>query len=716
MVCVCQQPASALRPLIKASLNRLWMDKYTFSKVLGEGSFAVVYEAYVSGERVAIKKIKQPQMSWTACLNMRELRSLKTLGKHQNIVALKELILHRSVLLFVFEFLPGNLHDVIRAAVPTGGFPDSHVRLMASGILSGMAHMHMQGFMHRDLKPENILCDAEAKTLKIADLGLAREIRSQPPYTEYVATRWYRSPELVLGSRVYSSPVDVWACGVIIYELLTLSPLFPGASDLDMAHRMCKVLGSFSDADWKEGTQLCSQRRIKLPVVGRVTPVSALLRESRRKAPVDWYTDAEAMLQGLLAWNPRARPSCSQVLAGSAFLRGAAAGREAADAAMQPAASAVMKSCSAAKATCGSGTVAADDVSSKAGSFSGVIAPAQASQAHAPLEKPTPPLNPRGASATDPSPRCSSPNASASADSGSRCAKGSGSGGDHACSNMQITTAGRLPAAASVRPPARVRSITDQRERWGVGLKPSRWGATIDNVRLRTLFDRFDVDSSGGLDKWELALLLVDLGLLSCDAGAEQEAQAVQWLERMDADGSGTIAFDELSTWWHAPGGGKALVAAATLARKLRRRLKQSRVDRGDGTNVGDSTTHSEAVAHGQGSVGEAVRGLSAADTAALRSLFTYHDKDMSGSIDQSELLPLLVELGVLSRGAEEDEVNELLVEMELASIDQNNDGVVSFEELCEWWAASGRGPPPQRPDVATAKMMSKRLMSALDD
>ena len=88
---------------------------------------------------------------------------------------------------------------------------------------------------------------------------------------------------------------------------------------------------------------------------------------------------------------------------------------------------------------------------------------------------------------------------------------------------MQITTAGRLPAAASVRPPARDRSITDQRERWGVGLKPSRWGATIDNVRLRTLFDRFDVDSSGGLDKWELALLLVDLGLLSCDAGAEQE-------------------------------------------------------------------------------------------------------------------------------------------------------------------------------------------------
>ena len=183
----------------------------------------------------------------------------------------------------------------------------------------------------------------------------------------------------------------------------------------------------------------------------------------------------------------------------------------------------------------------------------------------------------------------------------------------------------------------------------------------------------------------------------------------------MDADGSGTIAFDELSTWWHAPGGGKALVAAATLA-QLRRRLKQSRVDRGDGTNVGDSTTHSEAVAHGQGSVGEAVRGLSAADTAALRSLFTYHDKDMSGSIDQSELLPLLVELGVLSRGAEEDEVNELLVEMELASIDQNGDGVVGFEELCRWWAASGRGPPPQRPDVATAKMMSKRLMSALDD
>ena len=205
------------------------MNNYQMTKTLGEGSFAIVYEGrhQKDSTRVAIKKIKDKQKSWEACLSMRELRSLKSLGKHPNLVHLRELILDQQTkyLYFVFEFLPKDLHKVIQGARSTGGFSDARAGEMCAGLLSGVGHMHARGFMHRDLKPENILCDESGTKLKIADLGLAREIRSRHPYTEYVATRWYRAPELVLGSRTYSSPVDVWACGVIIYEILTLRAL-----------------------------------------------------------------------------------------------------------------------------------------------------------------------------------------------------------------------------------------------------------------------------------------------------------------------------------------------------------------------------------------------------------------------------------------------------------------------------------------------------------
>jgi male germ cell-associated kinase len=91
--------------------------------------------------------------------------------------------------------------------------------------------MHKHGFFHRDLKPENLLAKGDA--VKIADFGLAREIRSRPPFTDYVSTRWYRAPEILLRSTNYNSPVDMFACGAIMAELFTLRPLFPGNNETD---------------------------------------------------------------------------------------------------------------------------------------------------------------------------------------------------------------------------------------------------------------------------------------------------------------------------------------------------------------------------------------------------------------------------------------------------------------------------------------------------
>lgn len=109
-------------------------------------------------------------------------------------------------------------------------------------ILQGLGFIHRHGFFHRDLKPENILCSGP-ELLKIADFGLVREIRSRPPYTDYVSTRWYRAPEVLLHSTTYSSPIDMWAVGCIAAEICTYRPLFPGSTETDQLYKICAILG-----------------------------------------------------------------------------------------------------------------------------------------------------------------------------------------------------------------------------------------------------------------------------------------------------------------------------------------------------------------------------------------------------------------------------------------------------------------------------------------
>ena len=116
--------------------------------------------------------------------------------------------------------------------------PESRIRNWSYQIIQGLNYIHKNGFFHRDMKPENILVTGDR--VKIADFGLAREIRSRPPYTEYVSTRWYRAPEVLLRSPYYSAPIDMFALGAIIAELYTLRPLFPGSSEADEVVKMCR--------------------------------------------------------------------------------------------------------------------------------------------------------------------------------------------------------------------------------------------------------------------------------------------------------------------------------------------------------------------------------------------------------------------------------------------------------------------------------------------
>lgn len=197
--------------------------------------------------------------------------------------------------------MEGNLYHLIKARKgrPLAGGLVASIFLQ---IVSGLDHIHTHGYFHRDMKPENVLVTTTGlldytsvspvappnapkekdvvTIIKLADFGLARETKSSPPYTEYVSTRWYRAPEVLLLSRDYSNPVDMWAFGTIMAELVNLRPLFPGSDQVDQVGRICEILGDPSDSygldmygsqigggPWLKGNKLAKDIGFQFPKV-----------------------------------------------------------------------------------------------------------------------------------------------------------------------------------------------------------------------------------------------------------------------------------------------------------------------------------------------------------------------------------------------------------------------------------------------------------------
>ena len=172
--------------------------------------------------------MKKKFYSWEECMALREIKSLRKLN-HGQIVKLKEVIRVNDDLYFVFEYMEQNIYQLMKDKKK--GFTEQEIKSIMYQTILGLAYMHKHGFFHRDMKPENLLVKGDA--VKIGDFGLAIEIRSRPPFTDYVSTRWYRAPEILLRSTNYNSPVDIFACGAIMAELYLQRPLFPGTNETD---------------------------------------------------------------------------------------------------------------------------------------------------------------------------------------------------------------------------------------------------------------------------------------------------------------------------------------------------------------------------------------------------------------------------------------------------------------------------------------------------
>lgn len=289
------------RPL--AVGDEIGMHRYQILKVLGDGTYGDVSLGLnkETGEKVAIKRMKRKYTSWEEAMNLREVKSLKKLS-HANVVKLKEVIRENDTLYFVFEYMKENLYQLMKEKDRV--FSEPVIRNIMYQVLQGLAFMHKHGFFHRDMKPENLLCMGP-DLIKIADFGLAREIRSRPPYTDYVSTRWYRAPEVLLRSTSYSSPIDVWAVGCIMAEVYTCRPLFPGSSEIDEIFKICSVLGTPDKRDWPEGYQLAAAMNFNFPQFSP-TSLETLLPTAS--------PEAITLIMDMLRWNPSKRPTAQQAL------------------------------------------------------------------------------------------------------------------------------------------------------------------------------------------------------------------------------------------------------------------------------------------------------------------------------------------------------------------------------------------------------------------
>ncbi|XP_050206471.1 serine/threonine-protein kinase MHK isoform X2 [Mercurialis annua] len=278
------------------------MERYKFLEELGDGTCGCVFKAINTEtyEVVAVKKMKRKFYFWEECMNLREVKALRKLN-HPNIIKLKEVVQENNELFFIFEFMEYNLYEIMRRRERP--FTEEEIRSFMSQLLQGLAHMHKNGYFHRDLKPENLLVTNDV--LKVGDFGLAREVSSAPPYTEYVSTRWYRAPEVLLQSSTYTPAVDMWAVGTILAELFTSSPIFPGESEIDQLYKICCVLGTPDWTTFPGATNISGLMNI---CYSEVLPAN--LSDIIPNASLE----AIDLITRLCSWDPLKRPTAEQAM------------------------------------------------------------------------------------------------------------------------------------------------------------------------------------------------------------------------------------------------------------------------------------------------------------------------------------------------------------------------------------------------------------------
>ncbi|XP_012720765.1 mitogen-activated protein kinase 1 [Fundulus heteroclitus] len=286
--------------------------RYSNLSYIGEGAYGMVCSAYDRDNktRVAIKKIS-PFEHQTYC--QRTLREIKILlrFKHENIIGINDIIRapvidHMKDVYIVQDLMETDLYKLLK----TQHLSNDHICYFLYQILRGLKYIHSANVLHRDLKPSNLLLNTTCD-LKICDFGLARVADPDHDHTgfltEYVATRWYRAPEIMLNSKGYTKSIDIWSVGCILAEMLSNRPIFPGKHYLDQLNHILGILGSPSQEDLNCIINIKARNYLlSLPVRCKV-PWNRLFPNADPKA-LD-------LLDKMLTFNPHKRIEVEEALA-----------------------------------------------------------------------------------------------------------------------------------------------------------------------------------------------------------------------------------------------------------------------------------------------------------------------------------------------------------------------------------------------------------------
>ncbi|XP_021748118.1 mitogen-activated protein kinase homolog MMK2-like [Chenopodium quinoa] len=218
---------------------------------VGRGAYGIVCAAVNSEtqEEVAIKKVSNAfHNRIDAKRILREIKLLRHMN-HDNVISIRDIIRppqkeNFNDVYMVHELMDTDLHQIIRS---NQQLTDDHCRYFLYQILRGLKYIHSAGVLHRDLKPSNLLMNANCD-LKIGDFGLARTTSETDFMTEYVVTRWYRAPELLLNCSEYTAAIDIWSVGCILGEIMTREPLFPGRDYVHQLKLVTELIGSPDDS------------------------------------------------------------------------------------------------------------------------------------------------------------------------------------------------------------------------------------------------------------------------------------------------------------------------------------------------------------------------------------------------------------------------------------------------------------------------------------
>ncbi|XP_034627343.1 cyclin-dependent kinase-like 2 isoform X2 [Trachemys scripta elegans] len=282
------------------------MEKYETLGLVGEGSYGMVMKCRNkdNGRIVAIKKfLESEDDKMVKKIAMREIKLLKQL-RHENLVNLLEVCKKKKRWYLVFEFVDHTLLDDLELF--PHGLDYNRVRKYLFQIIKGIGFCHSHNIIHRDIKPENILV-SQSGVVKLCDFGFARTLAAPgEAYTDYVATRWYRAPELLVGDTKYGKAVDVWAIGCLVTEMLTGEPLFPGDSDIDQLYHIMKCLGNLTPRHQELFYKNPLFAGVRLPEVKEAEPLER--RYPKLSAAV------LDLAKKCLQIDPDKRPSCAELL------------------------------------------------------------------------------------------------------------------------------------------------------------------------------------------------------------------------------------------------------------------------------------------------------------------------------------------------------------------------------------------------------------------